>query len=85
MLQKYPLHAYIPPRTSSARATRQGRPETKGCDARGRVLRIRGRLACFLYTTAGAGTSKASQAFWDVDDLERACASNDGGLHYLER
>jgi catechol 2,3-dioxygenase-like lactoylglutathione lyase family enzyme len=27
--------------------------------------------ACFLYPTPNAGTSKASQAFWQVDDVER--------------
>jgi len=27
--------------------------------------------ACFLYPTPNAGTSKASQAFWEVDDIER--------------
>ena len=27
--------------------------------------------ACFLYPTAHAGTSQASQAFWDVADVDR--------------
>jgi predicted enzyme related to lactoylglutathione lyase len=27
--------------------------------------------ACFLYPTPNAGTSKASQAFWQVEDIER--------------
>jgi predicted enzyme related to lactoylglutathione lyase len=27
--------------------------------------------ACFLYPTPNAGTSRASQAFWQVDDIER--------------
>lgn len=26
--------------------------------------------ACFLYPTANAGTSQASQAFWQVEDIE---------------
>jgi predicted enzyme related to lactoylglutathione lyase len=30
--------------------------------------------ACFLYPTPNAGTSKASQAFWSVDDLDREVA-----------
>src|SRR5437773_10901465 len=30
--------------------------------------------ACFLYPTPNAGTSKASQAFWEVADLEREVA-----------
>ncbi len=32
------------------------------------------RTACFLYPTPNAGTSKASQAFWQVDDVEREVA-----------
>jgi catechol 2,3-dioxygenase-like lactoylglutathione lyase family enzyme len=32
------------------------------------------RTACFLYPTPNAGTSKASQAFWQVDDIEREVA-----------
>jgi len=30
--------------------------------------------ACFMYPTPNAGTSKASQAFWEVDDLDREVA-----------
>jgi predicted enzyme related to lactoylglutathione lyase len=30
--------------------------------------------ACFLYPTQNAGTSKASQAFWQVDDIESEVA-----------
>jgi len=30
--------------------------------------------ACFLYPTPNAGTSRASQAFWQVDDVEREVA-----------
>jgi hypothetical protein len=32
------------------------------------------RTACFMYPSPGAGTSKASQAFWQVDDVEREVA-----------
>jgi len=32
------------------------------------------RTRCFLYPTPNAGTSKASQAFWQVDDVEREVA-----------
>jgi hypothetical protein len=31
-------------------------------------------LLAFLYPTPNAGTSKASQAFWQVDDVEREVA-----------
>jgi len=30
-----------------------------------------GGTACFLYPTPNAGTSKASQAFWSVADVDR--------------
>jgi hypothetical protein len=30
--------------------------------------------ACFLYPTTNAGTNKASQAFWQVTDLDREVA-----------
>ena len=32
------------------------------------------QTAAFLYLTPNAGTSKASQAFWEVDDIEREVA-----------
>jgi len=32
------------------------------------------RTACFMYPTPNAGTSTASQAFWQVDDIEREVA-----------
>jgi hypothetical protein len=32
------------------------------------------RTACFLYPTSNAGTSLASQAFWQVNDIEREVA-----------
>jgi hypothetical protein len=35
----------------------------------------------YLYPSAGAGTSKASQAFWQVKDLEAEVAQlNDSGI-----
>src|SRR5689334_20829433 len=30
---------------------------------------------CFLYPTPNAGTSQASQAFWQVEDIEREVAA----------
>ena len=32
------------------------------------------KTACFLYPTPNAGTSRASQAFWQVGDVEREVA-----------
>ena len=31
-------------------------------------------VACFLYPTRNAGTNRASQAYWQVTDLEREVA-----------
>ncbi len=33
-----------------------------------------GGTGCYLYPTPNAGTSKASQAFWQVSDIEREVA-----------
>ena len=38
------------------------------------VDRFADHTACFLDPTRNAGTSKASQAFWQVDDVEREVA-----------
>ena len=77
MLQRFPLYAYIPA-SDIARARRfyedklgfQPKKETAG----GVVYEFAGATACFLYPTPNAGTSKASQAFWQVDDVEREVA-----------
>ena len=74
MLQDFPMYAYIPAR-DLARArkfyeTKLGfRPkeETNG----GVVYEFARGTACFLYLSPNAGTSKASQAFWSVDDVDR--------------
>ncbi|MCR5867964.1 MAG: VOC family protein [Aquincola tertiaricarbonis] len=73
MLQDHPFFAYIPaadlPR---ARAFYEGQlgfkpdEETGG----GVVYRFAGGTACFLYPTPNAGTSQASQAFWQVADVD---------------
>ena len=73
MLQDFTMYAYIPAR-DLARArkfyeTKLGfRPkeETNG----GVVYEFARGTACFLYPTPNAGTSKASQAFWSVDDVD---------------
>jgi hypothetical protein len=41
---------------------------------RGVTYEFAGGTACFLYPTPNAGTSKASQAFWQVEDIEREVA-----------
>lgn len=74
MLHDAPMYAYIPAR-DLARArqfyeTKVGlKPaqETNG----GVVYEFAGGTACFLYPTPNAGTSRASQAFWSVQDVDR--------------
>ena len=73
MLKNAPIVPYIPA-ADVARARRfyedkvglVAREETAG----GVVYECGDRSWIFLYPSAGAGTSKASQAFWQVDDLE---------------
>lgn len=74
MLQKYPMRAYIPAKDlERARRFYEGKVGLKPKEVTdgGVFYEFAGGTACFLYPSAGAGTSKASQAFWDVDDLER--------------
>jgi predicted enzyme related to lactoylglutathione lyase len=77
MLQDAPVYSYIPA-TDIARArtfyerTLGFRPkqEING----GVVYAGAGGTASFLYQTPNAGTSKASQLFWDVKDVEAEVA-----------
>jgi predicted enzyme related to lactoylglutathione lyase len=77
MLQQSPLYAYIPakdvPRARRFYEQTLGfKParETEG----GVVYEFAEHTACFLYPTPNAGTSQASQAFWEVKDIEREVA-----------
>jgi len=77
MLQDSPLYAYIPARdVTRARRFYEGTLGFKAKEeiAGGVVYEFGGKTACFLYPTSNAGTSKASQAFWQVDDIEREVA-----------
>jgi predicted enzyme related to lactoylglutathione lyase len=77
MLQDFPLYSYIPAK-DVARARRfyeekiglKPKQEVAG----GVVYEFAKGTACFLYPTANAGSSKASQAFWQVEDIERVVA-----------
>jgi catechol 2,3-dioxygenase-like lactoylglutathione lyase family enzyme len=77
MLQDSPMFAYLPAK-DVARARRfyeeklglRPKKETAG----GVVYEFAAGTACFLYPTPNAGTSKASQAFWQVADVEREVA-----------
>jgi predicted enzyme related to lactoylglutathione lyase len=77
MLQKSPLYAYIPAK-DVARA-REFYEKTLGLKpkeeyAGGVIYEFGNGTACFVYPTPNAGTSRASQAFWLVDDIEREVA-----------
>jgi predicted enzyme related to lactoylglutathione lyase len=77
MLQNAPLYAYIPASDMArARAFYEGKlglvakQETNG----GVVYEFGAHTAAFLYPTPNAGSSQASQAFWDVADVDREIA-----------
>ena len=77
MLQKFPLIAYIPAK-DVARARRfyedQLGFKPGPAVADGVVYEFAGGTSCFLYPTPNAGTSQASQAFWQVDDIDKEMA-----------
>lgn len=74
MLQDAPMYSYIPAK-DIARARKfyeeklgfKAKNETAG----GVTYEFGKGTACFLYPTPNAGTSQASQAFWEVEDIER--------------
>ena len=78
MLQKHPMYAYIPAK-DVARARRFYESKVglkpKAEIAGGVAYEFGEHTACFLYDAGdSAGTSRASQAFWRVDDVEREVA-----------
>lgn len=81
MMQKFPMYAYIPAK-DMARARKfyeQKLGFKPGPQAGGGVTYEFGKgTACFLYPTPNAGTSKASQAFWQLEDVERLVADLKG-------
>ena len=77
MLQKSPIHAYIP--AKDMKRARQFYEQKLGFTpkqefAGGVVYEFADHTSCFMYPTPNAGTSSASQAFWQVDDVEREVA-----------
>lgn len=77
MLRDAPLYAYFPAK-DLARA-RRFYEETLGFAPKavvngGVVYEFGSGTAAFLYPTSNAGTSKASQAFWSVEDVDREIA-----------
>ena len=78
MLQNFPLYAYLPAR-DIARARRfweeQVGLEPKMEIAGGVAYAFASGTEAFLYLTPNAGTSQASQAFWQVDDVDAEIAA----------
>jgi predicted enzyme related to lactoylglutathione lyase len=67
------MHAYIP--VKDVGRARQFYEQKLGFKpkqevAGGVVYEFGEHTACFMYPTPNAGTSKASQAFWQVEDIE---------------
>ncbi len=77
MLQNSPMYSYIPVKdVSRARRFYEEKIGLKpGEEIEGGVVyKFADHTGCFLYPTQNAGTSKASQAFWQVKDVEREVA-----------
>ena len=77
MLQNSPMYSYIPAKDiSRARNFYEDKIGLKPGEeiAGGVVYKFADHTGAFLYPTQNAGTSKASQAFWQVDDVEREVA-----------
>ncbi len=77
MLQQCPMFAYIPAQdVTRARRFYEEKVGLRPAQeiAGGVAYRFADGTACFLYPTPNAGTSKASQAFWQVPDVEREVA-----------
>ena len=77
MLQSSPMYSYLPAAdVARARKFYEGTLGFKpGREIAGGVVYQFGQnTAAFLYPTPNAGTSKASQAFWQVKDVEKEVA-----------
>jgi predicted enzyme related to lactoylglutathione lyase len=76
MLSRAPIRAYIPAR-NIARA-RKFYEQTVGLTPKegyaGGVIYECGGTEVFMYPTDNAGTSRARQAYWEVDDVEAEVA-----------
>jgi predicted enzyme related to lactoylglutathione lyase len=76
MLRTAPIRAYIP--ASDIARARNFYEHTVGLvpkeDFAEGVIYECGGAEVFMYPTGNAGTSKASQAFWQVDDVEAEVA-----------
>jgi predicted enzyme related to lactoylglutathione lyase len=76
MLANAPIRAYIP--VSDVARARKFYEKTLGLEPKqeyaGGVIYECGGAEVFMYPTPNAGTSKASQAFWQVADVEAEVA-----------
>ena len=76
MLSAAPIRAYIP--ASNVARARKFYEQTIGLTPKqeysGGVIYECGGAEVFLYPTSNAGTSKASQAYWQVADVEAEVA-----------
>ena len=76
MLKDATMHAYLP--ASNVARARKLYEGVLGLTAKeeyaGGVVYECGGATAFLYSTPNAGTSKASQAFWTVPDVEKEVA-----------
>jgi catechol 2,3-dioxygenase-like lactoylglutathione lyase family enzyme len=73
MLQQFPMYSYIPASdVARAREFYEGKLgfEPTSETAGGVIYEFATGTACFLYPTPNAGTSLASQAFWQVTNIE---------------
>ena len=81
MLTTAPIRAYIP--TSNLQRARRFYEQTVGLKpgeeyGGGVIYRCGSGTEVFMYQTPNAGTSKASQAFWQVADIEAEVAELKG-------
>jgi catechol 2,3-dioxygenase-like lactoylglutathione lyase family enzyme len=80
MLSDAPIRAYIP--VSDLERARKFYEETVGLEPGeeygGGVIYRCGGTEVFMYPTTNAGTSRASQAFWQVEDVEAEVAALKG-------
>jgi predicted enzyme related to lactoylglutathione lyase len=77
MLQNSPMYAYLPAKdVARARAFYEQKLgfKPKAENAGGVTYEFADHTGCFLYPTPNAGTSKASQAYWMVHDIEHEVA-----------
>ena len=86
MLKNAPMYSYIPVReVARARAFYEEKLgfKPKKVTAGGVVYEFGQGTACFLYPTPNAGTSRASQAFWQVEDiLAEVTELKSRGVHF---